>query len=104
MSFNKFTRVDVLRSRSLKKLYLNNNCIKKLKVGSNYPALVELSLINNLLEVLDFTALELPHLETLDVSNNKICGIITKRTANPDSTDVNPVTLPNLKTLTMSKY
>jgi Leucine-rich repeat (LRR) protein len=104
MNYNKFTRVDVLRSRSLKKLYLNNNCIKQLKISNNYPALVELSLINNLLEVLDFTALELPHLETLDVSNNKICRIITKRTANPGSTDANPVTLPNFKTFTMSKY
>jgi Leucine-rich repeat (LRR) protein len=58
---------------------MNLNKIKELKVKDNYPNLMELNLIKNSIEVLDLTGIDLPHLWSLEVSNNRIRKIVTRR-------------------------
>jgi Leucine-rich repeat (LRR) protein len=67
MNCNRFTRADFMHAHSLKELYLNHNKIVHLHIGRNYPSLGKLSLIGNQLEILDFTKLDLPCLEILDL-------------------------------------
>jgi Leucine-rich repeat (LRR) protein len=64
---------------------MNHNKIQQLSVDGNYPVLMELSLIGNGLETLDFSVLTLPKLEIMNVSkkwryvgNNHIRKLITK--------------------------
>lgn len=58
MSHNSFTRLDLMRARSLLKLFLNHNQISQLVVSSaHYPSLKELYLINNGIVTLDFSVL-----------------------------------------------
>lgn len=78
---NNFTRIDFLRSKSLLVLKMNLNKIHRIDVKDNYPNLRELYLIKNNIEVLDLTAADLPSLAYLDVSNNRIKRILTKREA-----------------------
>jgi hypothetical protein len=47
---------------------MNHNKIQQLSVDGNYPVLMELSLIGNGLETLDFSVLTLPKLEIMNVS------------------------------------
>lgn len=95
MNGNNFTKINLFKSRSLQTLQLNHNRIQQALVDGNYPSLLELSLISNGLKVLDFSALVLPKLEILNVSNNHIDKIIL--TDGP-----RPVGCPHLKHLTMS--
>lgn len=101
MNFNLFTRLDIIRSRTLQRLYLNHNKIQKpVATEANYQSLVELSIANNGIQVLDLTVLELPKLAVLDVSINSIAKIITKRSASGDKA-ATLVTLQHLRSLNL---
>lgn len=97
VSGNNFTRINLFRSRSLERLFINHNKIESLAADGNYPALLELSLIGNGLEVIDFTVLALPKLEILNLSNNRIHTLIWKQ---PNK----KVGCPELKTLSLSTF
>ena len=79
MNGNRFTKINLFRSKSLERLFLNHNQIRMMDVDNNYPSLLELSLIHNELETLDFSVLGLPKLVILNVSNNRIRRIVLKK-------------------------
>ena len=63
-----------------------------MSVDGNYPSLLELSLVGNELKVLDFSALVLPKLEVLNVSNNQIDKLVLRG-------KLKPIGCPHLKSL-----
>lgn len=99
MSYNSFTKLDLMRAVSLLKLHLNFNKIPEPAASeANYPVLQELSLAGNNIVELNCLALQLPQLQVLDFSLNRITKIRTKRSANP-SESPSPVTFPELRSL-----
>jgi Leucine-rich repeat (LRR) protein len=75
MNWNNFTRADFISSKSLKELWLNHNKIRSLQINSSYPSLTRLMLIDNQLEVLDFTMLNLPCLDILQLGTPNLTQI-----------------------------
>jgi Leucine-rich repeat (LRR) protein len=78
MSWNNFTRVDIISSKSLKELYLSHNKIGQLYIENNYPSLTKLELIDNRIEKLDFTMFNMPCLEYLNVGIQIVIQKTTK--------------------------
>jgi Leucine-rich repeat (LRR) protein len=75
MNWNNFTRADFISSKSLIELELCHNKIRSLQINSSYPSLTRLVLIDNQLEVLDFTMLNLPSLDILDLGTPNLTQI-----------------------------